>query len=329
MSLNYAALLPVLERLGDRAGSGIQIMDGKAVAAQHYPTLNPDQPTLLAGLVGRDWAQDLVEALLKVYGPEHQVTLIAAEREDPVALAGLATAAGWGEAITVFVPPLARPGTYTVLQDVVARLRAPDGCPWDRELTWDKLRAFLLEETYELLAALDAQDAQKVAEEQGDLLLQIALQTEIAVEEGKFRSGDVIAGIVEKLIRRHPHVFGDTVVSGTDEVLANWEAIKRAERAGNGDAKQKRSPLAGIPAGLPALAQAEAYLDRVSRLEAIDVPAEPCNWLVEAVEAGSDLTPDMVGRALFGLVAWARARGIDAESSLRAANAAYAARIAD
>ena len=112
----------------------------------------------------------------------------------------------------------------------------------------------------------------KVAEELGDLLLQVALLTQIATEEGRFRFPEVVAHIVAKLIRRHPHVFGDVEVSGTDEVLANWEAIKRAERAANGDAAQKRSPLAGIPKGLPALAQAEAYQDRMSRLREVDAP---------------------------------------------------------
>ena len=100
-------------------------------------------------------------------------------------------------------------------------------------------------------------------EEQGDLLLQVALQTQIAGEEGRFRPPDVIARIISKLIRRHPHVFGDATVNSTDEVLANWEAIKRAEREGNAE---KRSPLAGVPKALPALSQAEAYLDRMSRL---------------------------------------------------------------
>ena len=114
----------------------------------------------------------------------------------------------------------------------------------------------------------------------GDLLLQVALLAQIAAEKGHFRLPDVIAHIVDKLIRRHPHVFGDVQVSGTDEVLANWEAIKRAERAANGDAAQKRSPLAGIPKGLPALAQAEAYLDRMARLREIAAHDAPWAGLV-------------------------------------------------
>ena len=210
---------------------------------------------------------------------------------------------------------------------MVARLRAPDGCPWDRELTWVKMRASVLEEAHELLDALDADDPGKVAEELGDLLLQVALLTQIATEEGRFRFPEVVAHIVAKLIRRHPHVFGDVEVSGTDEVLANWEAIKRAERAANGDAAQKRSPLAGIPKGLPALAQAEAYLDRMSRLREVRAPDVPWSALAD-LPADAALTPELVGDALFALVAWTRARGVEAESALREANASYAARVA-
>ncbi len=325
MTLNFAGLAPVLARLGARVAGSLQIVDGAYLAGQSYAQVNPDQPLLVAGVLGRSAAEDAARVLAAVYGSAHEVTLLAGERSLPVALAGLAAAADWGDAACVFVPPLPQPASYVALQEVVARLRAPDGCPWDRELTWDKLRAFLLEESYELLAALDAADPAKVAEEQGDLFLQLALQTQIAVEEGKYRSADVMAGIIAKLIRRHPHVFGDAQVSGTDEVLANWEAIKRAERAANGDVP---SPLSGIPAGLPALAQAEAYLDRISRLTAIPAPELPCRELQGAPPDG-EVSPELVGQALFGLVAWARARGIDAESALRATNAGYAARIGE
>jgi tetrapyrrole methylase family protein/MazG family protein len=214
--------------------------------------------------------------------------------------------------------------SFEALQDVTSHLRAPDGCPWDRALTWAKLRSSLLEETYELLAALDEDAADKVVEELGDLLLQVAMQTQIAAEAGRFRLPDVIRRIVDKLIRRHPHVFGDTVVSGTDEVLANWEAIKAAERVKNGE---QRSPLAGVPSGLPALAQADAYLDRMSRLQATDAPEAPWAPLTD-LPPSAELAPDLVGEVLFGMVAWARARGVDAESALRKANARYAAHIA-
>ena len=137
---------------------------------------------------------------------------------------------------------------------------------------------------------------------------------------------------MEKLIRRHPHVFGDVQVSGTDEVLANWEAIKRAERAAksgaaNGDAAQKRSPLAGIPKGLPALAQAEAYLDRMARPREFAVHDAPGrSW--PALAADDPLTPELVGEALFDLVAWSRARAWNRKARCGTTNARYAARVA-
>ncbi len=228
-----------------------------------------------------------------------------------------------GAGVHLYLPPRAGAATCEALQDVVAQLRAPAGCPWDRALTWPKLRASLLEESYELLAALDADDPAKVTEEQGDLLLQIALQAQIATEAGRFRLPDVIARIVEKLIRRHPHVFGDAMVSDEAEVLANWEAIKAAERARNGE---RRSPLAGVPAGLPALAQAEAYLDRMSRLRPAAAPEAPWASLA-ALAPDAPLDADTLGEALFDLVAWSLARGVEAESALRRTNARFASEI--
>jgi uncharacterized protein YabN with tetrapyrrole methylase and pyrophosphatase domain len=162
-------------------------------------------------------------------------------------------------------------------------------------------------------------------EEEGDLLLQISLQAQIATENGQYRFPEVVRAIVEKLIRRHPHVYGELAVSGTDEVLANWEAIKAAERAKAGASpSEKKSPLASLPKGLPALAQAEAYLDRMSRLRSSVPPTEP--WAPLA-NLGQDeaLTSEALGQALFDLVAWAMARGVEAESALREANARFAA----
>ena len=331
------AALAALERNGLGAGSAelgsLQILSAQALAGQHYPQLDPAQPVLLAGLDSPELVQAVVRSLLAVYPGDHPVHLIGDGAGQRLTLAQLGAGPATGEtaaagdetAAALYLPPLNKPGDYVALQEIVARLRAPDGCPWDRELTWDKLRPSLLEETYELLAALDANDPARVVEEQGDLLLQIALQTQIAIEEGLYRPSDVIAAIVEKLVRRHPHVFGDVKVSGTDEVLANWEAIKRAERK---DKAQKRSPLAGIPPNLPALSQADAYLDRMSRLQTQEAPAAP--WAeLSGLPAGAAISPEIVGRALFGLVAWAHARGVDAESALRAENARYAALITD
>lgn len=317
--LNHA-----LAQLADQPLRSLQITTGEALASQRYPHFDPAQPVLVLGPGAPAAAAQIRQTLLQVYPPAHRAWLVRAGARQELPLAELAADCLASAGSALFIPARAGASSYSALQDVAARLRAPDGCPWDRDLTWDKLRASLLEECHELLAALDAGRADKVLEEQGDLLLQVAMQAQIAAEEGRFLLPDVITRIVDKLIRRHPHVFGDTVVNGTDEVLANWEAIKAAERAQNGE---KRSPLAGVPKGLPALAQAEAYLDRMSRLRTASVPAAPWAALA-ALPPAARLTPEVLGSALFELVAWALAHGVEAESALRQANARFAAQVA-
>jgi tetrapyrrole methylase family protein/MazG family protein len=319
MTISLIEVNTALEILGQPALETLQLIDGKALAKQHYPLFDPSSPTLVLGL--EQGALDRIrEVLLQAYDPEHGVTILT-ETAATVPLNELGRdCAG---PCTLFVPALLTTGSFSALQNVSARLRAPDGCPWDRALTWDKLRPSLLEETYELLAALDAGDPAKVLEEQGDLLLQISLQAQIAAENGQYRFPDVVARIVDKLVRRHPHVYGEVAVSGTDEVLANWEAIKAAERAQNGG---RKSPLASIPPGLPALAQAEAYLDRMSRLRRAAPPLEP--WApLASLPAGAQVTPELLGRVLFDLVAWAMTRGVESESALRETNARFAAEV--
>jgi tetrapyrrole methylase family protein / MazG family protein len=303
---------------------GLQIFDSAALAQRFYPALDPGQPVLLTALSNWDVADRLSTLLRAAYPPDWIVTLLGPEGDRPAALADLGSTLVLGGEVSVLIPPLPGASSFQALQEIIAHLRAPDGCPWDQALTWAKLRSTLIEEAYELLAALDAEDAPKVAEEQGDLLVQIAMQAQIAVEQGLFRMPDVIGLIVDKLIRRHPHVFGDAVVSGTDEVLAAWEVIKRAERQRNGAAP---SPLAGVPLGLPALAQADAYLERMSRLRQESPPESPWAGLT-GLTPDETLTAETFGKALFGLVAWGRARGVDAESALREVNAGFAARVA-
>jgi len=323
MGLSLQQVEAAQRTLDAEALDSLQIMTAELVARQYYPHLDPTQPVLLLGLADRALAARILLVLSQAYPPEHPIALIAGEQQFGALLKQLAEQPEYSLTTALFLPPLPTPASYAALQDIVAHLRAPEGCPWDRELTWAKLRGSLLEETHELLAALDAEDEIKIREELGDLLLQIGMQAQIATEEGRFRFGDVVAGIIAKLIRRHPHVFGDATVSGTAEVLANWEAIKAAERKSNGE---KRSPLSSIPKGLPALAQADAYLDRMSRLRKAEAAAQP--WAALAAHPpDAPVTDEMLGNALFGIVAWAQARGLDAESALRAANARFAAEV--
>ncbi len=190
----------------------------------------------------------------------------------------------------LYVPPLAADTSFENFQEIVARLRAPDGCPWDREQTHLTLRKYLLEETYEALAVLDGEDAEGMREEFGDLLLQIVLHAQIGSEEGEFSMAEILQGISQKLVRRHPHVFGDVEVDGVNGVLQNWEKLKAVEKKDNGDQKH-RGLLEGVPKEFPALAQAQQVQDRASRV-GFDWAGEDEIWdelarTMQALKAGS------------------------------------------
>src|SRR5262245_31971292 len=150
---------------------------------------------------------------------------------------------------------------FLELLTIMARLRGEGGCPWDREQTRDSLRPFLVEETYEVLDALDSRDPARIREELGDLLFQVVFHTEIAREGGEFSMTDLLTSLVAKMIRRHPHVFGDRPVGSAAEALAQWEAIKESESNG-----ARRSALAGVPRALPALHRAQRVQHKAARV---------------------------------------------------------------
>jgi tetrapyrrole methylase family protein / MazG family protein len=210
------------------------------------------------------------------------------------------------------------------LVKVMYRLRAPGGCPWDREQTHQSLARHLLEETHETLDAIDSGDLSRLREELGDLLLQVLFHAEIADEEGGFDIDDVAEGVTAKLVRRHPHVFGDVQAGSASEVLRNWESIKAEER---GD-----RPLEDdIPATLPALARASKVQRRAAafgfdwRTEEGAV-AKVFEELAELQAAPPDRTEEEVGDVLFAVASLARMIGVDPESALRRTTARFSAR---
>ncbi len=169
---------------------------------------------------------------------------------------------------------MTRTPTFDDLVATMARLRGPGGCPWDREQTHRSLRPYLLEETYETLDSIDSGSRQQLCQELGDLLLQVVFHAQMAKEAGAFTIDDVVAGLVDKLVRRHPHVFGDVAVGGSGEVLANWASIKEQERSeglhGHGahagtPERAQPSALDGLPSGLPALALAQRLQERAAQ----------------------------------------------------------------
>lgn len=209
--------------------------------------------------------------------------------------------------------------TFPKLVQLMQRLLATDGCPWDREQDFKSLRRYVLEEACEVIDAIDSEQPAELEEELGDLALQVVFLAELARRERHFGPDDVIRGIVEKLVRRHPHVFGDTEVSGSDEVLRNWESIKAAE-------KSTRGVLEGVPRSLPSLYRAQRMSEKASRV-GFDWPdgrgsrekvSEELAELDEAVGTGDRARVEHeLGDLLFALVNLARHHGIDAEIALR------------
>jgi tetrapyrrole methylase family protein/MazG family protein len=232
-----------------------------------------------------------------------------------------------GMLTSLYIPPLGENTSFEAFQELVAHLRAPDGCPWDREQTHQSLRPHLLEEAYEVLAALDEDDAEALGEELGDLLLQIVLHAQIASEYGEFTMSDVIQRIHAKLVHRHPHVFGGLEVDGKEAVLLNWERLKADERQAKG--KAEKGLLAGITLSLPALAQAESYQKRAARVGfdwsnlqgVLDKIAEEIQEVGQASDHDSRATE--IGDLLFAAVNLARWLNVEAESALRQANARF------
>ncbi len=234
------------------------------------------------------------------------------------------------------LPPERRSPGLSSLVGIMARLRAPDGCPWDREQTSETLKKYFIEETYEVIEAIDADDPDLLCEELGDALLQVVFHAELAAEEGVFNIDDVTAAIVGKLIRRHPHVFGDISVADSAEVLRNWERIKRAENTEK-NTDWRKSILDGIPKGLPALMRAAEISRKVVKvgfewdrfedvLAKLDEEVAELKAELSAPEPDQVKIGDELGDLLFTIVQVARWQNIDAEDALRTMLARFSRR---
>lgn len=218
---------------------------------------------------------------------------------------------------------------FVSLLSLMARLRADGGCPWDREQTRTSLRPYVIEEAYEVVQAIDEGSRDHLVEELGDLLFQVVFHSQLGTEAGEFTMEDVLQQVCEKMTRRHPHVFGDRVVSDSREALAQWEQIKREEAGSNGSA------LDGVPASLPALLRAQRLQTKASRV-GFDWPGWQDAWskvgeevgeVQEALTGGNDArVADELGDLLFSIVNVARLRGMDAEDCLRRASEKFTRR---
>lgn len=307
----------------------VMVLDALDMQTAHFPPFPPDKPALIVQIFSQEIASNTKLTLMSIYPDQHQVKLIhdagtGSELIEELPLYMIDRSNRIENRTALYIPPLKEGSSLESFQEVIAHLRAPDGCPWDREQDHQTLRPNLLEEAYEALEAIDANDPAAMREEFGDLLLQIVLHAQIASEYGEFTMSDIIQDIHTKLIHRHPHVFSDLDLDEPDSVLKNWEAIKAQDREANGE--KEKGLLDSVPASLPALTQAETYQQRAARVgfdweDMAGVLAKISEEISE-LKNENDISRQTaeIGDVLFTVVNIARWLNIDAESALRGAN---------
>ncbi len=292
----------------------VAVVDQQPFAGGAMP-ISPLRPAVVAQVYSPVIASGVKLALLQFYPETHEVTLVAA-----TGMSGQSTTtlplvkldrAEVDHLNSLYVPavdPLDEPRVAEGLQRIIARLRAPGGCPWDREQTHESLTRHMLEEAYEVIHAIEDGSSGDLAEELGDVLLQVYLHAQIAEEAGEFSLEDVFRAVSSKLVRRHPHVFGDRTIDTAGEVVKAWDEIKQEERA-TGESNEPASPFASIPRSLPALARAQSVIRR-AKARGLDVE------FVAAGHPGDERRAE-IARQIAALVATAEDAGIDAEQTLR------------
>jgi len=304
------------------------LVDALELAASHVPLFPPSIPVIIAQLYSRQVASDVKLTLMSLYPDEHPVMLVhgagnAAQKVINLALYEIDRDEEIGITTSLYLPALKPSSSFEALQEVVAHLRAPDGCPWDKEQTHHSLSSDLLEETYEVINAIDEEDPASMSEEFGDLLLVILLHIQIASELGEFSLPEVLQGINEKIVKRHPHVFGKLQIKDVNGVLQNWERFKAKERAAKG--KIDSSALDGVTRTLPALIQAEQFQQRASRVgfewpDITMVLGKVEEELLEVKDTIGEEQASEIGDLIFAIVNLARWLKVDPESALRTAN---------
>ncbi len=335
MRSNGSALAELIDAAGIDPAAGLQVVDAARLASVPF---DPGLPLLIlpaedaaspdGELPGRHARAGTLAVLGRLYPAGHAARRLADGGERPVAsLTGTDLAASaW---LVGAVDPVENIASPHGMAAISARLRAPDGCPWDRKQTHASLRPFVLEEAYETVDAIENGSSADLAEELGDLFLQIILHAQLAAEEGTFDLVDVYRTLGAKIIRRHPHVFGDVEASTAEQVIRNWEAIKSAERA---DAESPGGTFEGIARALPALAASREVQERASSLgwdwKAIEGVWEKVREELEELHAagsvegagGRDARLHELGDLLFAIVNLGRWMKVDPEEALRLAN---------
>lgn len=328
-------LLSICKKYDIDLADGCQVIRAKSLAERFDPGVNVSWPLLIVELDGPQVAVQLQATLSNAYPPDHQLILLTAEVDQQIGRLDLTLAELDGlvrvpEQAILHVPPLPPGSDFTDLLRIIAHLRAPVGCPWDREQTLDSLRKDLLSEATEVMEAIDLDsdefdNADHIAEELGDVLLVVAMLVQIAAEDRRFRMADVLHGIVSKLIRRHPHVFGEAIVNGSQDVVVNWNEIKQREKVDSGQIVD--SPLSGIPAHLPALEKARALQSKAAKAGLLDRSALAASMPSLTALIGDSASETSIGELLWTLTAIAREHNVVAEDALRRAVVRYRQRM--
>lgn len=310
---------------------GFQFLDGTDLRRNH---LNIFQHIVIAQVYDAFVASDIKLTLMEKYPDEYEVTLVTAagsrnEQVKKLPLYELDRQMELSNLTSLYVPPIEREeDTYRefdVLREIIAVLRSPEGCPWDRKQTHESLKKYLIEEAYEVLDAIDRQDEEDIAEELGDVLLQVMLHAQIGEDEGMFAIEDVIESISRKMIRRHPHVFGEAKAESAEEVVVNWQEIKKQEKG----QKEPDLRLDEVEKGLPALMRAHEFQKKAAKAGfdwdeaegAIEKANEEWQEFLEEVQSGDSRKQlDEFGDVLFALINVARFYDIHPEEALAKAN---------
>ena len=316
---------------------GFQLLDGTALKKDE---LQVTQHLIIGQVYDSFMASEVKLTLMEKYLDDYEVALVtAAGSEQEVVkwlpLYELDREAELSNLTSVYVPPIKNAALlnkeFANLRRIIAELRGPNGCPWDREQTHESLKKYLLEEAYELIDAINDDDTDAIISELGDVLLQVMLHAQIGEDEGMFSVDDVIEAISEKMIRRHPHVFGDTEVSDTEDVINNWAAIKRAEKG----EQEPESLLDGVEKSLPQLLIAYDYQKRAAKV-GFDWDEEAPIWdkIMEEIAEFREVVEQKdlkemqneYGDILFALVNIGRFFNIYPEEALQGTNRKFAQR---
>ncbi len=321
---------------------GFQLLDALSLK---QAVLQPELHTVIAQVYDRDVASDVKLTLMERYSDDYRVTVAHALGIDgeqliqQIPLYELDRVGGYGNLSLIYLPKASHTAaenrSFSKLEEIVRILRSPGGCPWDREQTHSSIRKNLIEETYEVLETIDDDDPEAMCEELGDLLLQVMLHSQMEAETGVFTVWDVIEGLNEKLIRRHPHVFGERSANNAEEALSTWQDMKAEEKRQKGIEPERLSVLSGVPRDLPGILKAWKLQKKASSVgfdwdkaeQAAEKVREELAELMELGEADSrQRFKEELGDLLFAVVNLSRFFQVDPEEAIALTNRKFTER---